>query len=128
MAITGFLSNRIRLFKRDVWVLFFAVRHPATPVLPKALALFTIIYLVSPLDAIPDFIPFFGYLDDLVITPFLISASVQLLPLAVKQASELKARKHSRRLTLILLAVIVVILSLMVFLFIMGWKLFEHLF
>lgn len=33
---------------------------------PKALALFTLLYIVSPVDAIPD-IPIFGWIDDATI-------------------------------------------------------------
>jgi uncharacterized membrane protein YkvA (DUF1232 family) len=35
---------------------------------------------LSPVDLIPDFIPVFGYLDDLIIVPFLIYISLQLIP------------------------------------------------
>jgi uncharacterized membrane protein YkvA (DUF1232 family) len=56
--------------------------------------LITIGYALSPIDLIPDFIPVLGYLDDLIIVPFLIYVSLQLIPKTImdecrKQAKDL---------------------------------------
>jgi uncharacterized membrane protein YkvA (DUF1232 family) len=37
-------------------------------------------YTLSPINLIPDFIPIIGYLDDLLIVPFLIFLSMKLIP------------------------------------------------
>jgi len=39
-----------------------------------------IAYFLSPIDLIPDFIPFIGYLDDLLIVPTLIMLAVLMIP------------------------------------------------
>lgn len=44
-----------------------------TPLLPKAFALLAFAYLVWPMDLFPDFIPFFGWLDDLGLVAVAIS-------------------------------------------------------
>lgn len=41
-----------------------------TPLLAKIFALITIVYALSPIDFVPDFIPILGYLDDIIILPF----------------------------------------------------------
>ncbi len=43
-----------------------------TPFAAKVLLLSAVAYFLWPFDLIPDFIPIIGYLDDLVIVPFLI--------------------------------------------------------
>ena len=43
-----------------------------TPLKAKILLVLAIVYFLSPIDLIPDFIPIIGYLDDLVIVPTLI--------------------------------------------------------
>jgi uncharacterized membrane protein YkvA (DUF1232 family) len=52
------------------------VREPRVPRLLKALPLFTLLYVISPLDFVPDVIPVLGQLDDLGI--FLVSLEVFL--------------------------------------------------
>lgn len=51
-----------------------------TPWHAKALAAFVVAYALSPIDLIPDFIPVLGYLDDVILLPVLIWATVRLLP------------------------------------------------
>ncbi len=38
------------------------------------------LYLISPIDFIPDVVPVLGWLDDLVVIPLLVSWLVGLLP------------------------------------------------
>ena len=45
----------------------------AAPWFPRLLALFTLIYLISPVDLIPDVIPVIGWLDDLGFVSFAIA-------------------------------------------------------
>ncbi|MGV2926988.1 DUF1232 domain-containing protein [Macrococcus capreoli] len=56
------LKQRAYQLKIDVPAIFIALQKKETPILAKALALLTIIYALSPIDLIPDFIPVFGYL------------------------------------------------------------------
>jgi len=51
-------------FARLYWRLF---RDRRVPMLPKALLVLTLVYVVSPLDVIPDFIPVIGEMDDVVV-------------------------------------------------------------
>lgn len=77
------LKTWARRIKRDAITLWFAGKHPLTPWYAKALAVFVVAYALSPIDLIPDFIPVLGYLDDVVLLPLLIYATVRLLPVVV---------------------------------------------
>ncbi|GGF42931.1 hypothetical protein GCM10011321_36900 [Youhaiella tibetensis] len=82
-AFGQFAAGRLFLFRKEVGTLFRAFFHPATPFPLKAAMLFVVFYLVSPFDLIPDFIPFAGWMDDLVLVPLAVSFIVSLLPLEV---------------------------------------------
>src|SRR6185369_18058203 len=69
-----------RRLKRDAYALYFVARDPRTPWYARALAAAVVTYALSPFDLIPDFIPVFGYLDDLIIVPLGILAVVKLIP------------------------------------------------
>ncbi|MBB1626579.1 YkvA family protein [Achromobacter sp. UMC71] len=69
--------------KRDGVTLWFAGRNPRTPWYAKALGIFVVAYALSPVDLIPDFIPVFGYLDDVLLLPCLIWFAIKLLPATV---------------------------------------------
>ena len=48
-------------------------------------------YALSPIDLIPDFIPIFDLLDDLVIVPIGLAIVIRLTPLVILEAAKLKA-------------------------------------
>ena len=85
------LRTWARRIKRDGVTLWFAYRHPDTPVAVKALCVFVVAYALSPIDLIPDFIPVLGYLDDVILLPGLIWLAIRLLPPSVVAASRGKA-------------------------------------
>lgn len=55
-----------RQLKIEALTVYFIARHPETPLAVRLLALAVAAYAFSPIDLIPDFIPIFGYLDDLL--------------------------------------------------------------
>lgn len=55
-------------------------RHPQTPWLAKFLLGLAVGYVLLPFDLIPDFIPFIGQLDELIIVPGLIYLALKLIP------------------------------------------------
>jgi len=71
------------MLKRDAYALYLASRHTSTPWYAKAVAAGVAAYALSPIDLIPDFVPVFGYLDDLVLIPLGIAVAVRLVPAGV---------------------------------------------
>ena len=74
------LLPRFLRFRKEVVLLWHALRAPSTPPYLKLATLFVALYLVSPFDLIPEFVPFFGILDDLVLVPLMVSWIVSRLP------------------------------------------------
>lgn len=59
--------------------------HARTPRVSKWLIALALVYLASPIDIIPDFIPVIGYLDDLVVVPFLLWLALKFIPEDVRR-------------------------------------------
>jgi uncharacterized membrane protein YkvA (DUF1232 family) len=97
------------MLRKELLVLYFALRDRRTPVTPKFITLIAVLYLLSPIDIIPDFIPVVGYLDDLVIVPLLFSLAIRLLPVAVREESMLQAsRQHKKFMWITILIVLLI--------------------
>ena len=83
MSYLASLKQRARALKSDALALYFAARHPATPWYTKLMAFLIVAYTFSPVDLIPDFIPVLGYLDEVILIPFLIALTLKFVPDAV---------------------------------------------
>lgn len=59
--------SALRLLRRPR-ALWRFLRDRDAPRLPRVLAVLAVLYVVMPLDAVPDVVPLFGWLDDLGIT------------------------------------------------------------
>jgi uncharacterized membrane protein YkvA (DUF1232 family) len=80
MKVADQLRAWARTIQRDAVTLWFACRHPGTPLPAKLLGVLVVAYALSPIDLIPDFIPVLGYLDDVILLPCLIWLAVRLIP------------------------------------------------
>lgn len=89
--IKASLSDRAKHLSRNIPVLFLCLKDGQTPALAKITALITVVYALSPIDFIPDFIPVLGYLDDLIILPALIALTLKLIPQSVWENNRQKA-------------------------------------
>ena len=78
------LWSLVRTDARRLWI---ALRHPAAPTWLKVGTLLTVAYVLSPIDLVPDFIPFVGVVDDLVAVPLAIRWLLRRLPAEVAQAT-----------------------------------------
>jgi len=74
------LKQRAKQLKTDIPAIYLSLKSPDTPWYVKALAALTVLYALSPIDLIPDFIPVLGYLDDLIILPALITLTIRFIP------------------------------------------------
>ena len=74
------LRERAKKLKTDIPAVFLALKEKRTPWYAKIIAAVIVVYALSPIDLIPDFIPVLGYLDDLIILPALIAWCVKCIP------------------------------------------------
>ena len=106
------LRSWARTLKRDVIALWIAARDRRTPWRARLLAGAVAAYALSPIDLIPDAIPVFGLLDDLLIVPAGIWLALRWVPPALmaeyRAAAERRDRPSSR-----IAAVAIVLLWLM---------------
>ena len=73
-------KEKLRQLAEDIPALCLAMKEKDTSFLAKILAGTAVIYALSPIDLIPDFIPVIGYLDDLILLPLLVALTLKLIP------------------------------------------------
>lgn len=82
------------LVRGDAARLWFALRHPAAPAWLKLGTAMIVLYVLSPVDLLPDVLPGLGVVDDLVLVPLAIRWLLGRLPPEIAQASR---QRETRR-------------------------------
>ena len=82
-------------FARLYWRLF---RDRRVSILPKALLVLTLVYVLSPFDVIPDFLPVIGEMDDVAVVLSGLWLFIRLCPPAVVReiVHDVAARAEAR--------------------------------
>jgi len=83
--------------KTEVYAIYVAYRDPRVPWVARVFAMCVVAYAFSPIDLIPDPIPFLGYLDDLILIPLGIKLALSMIPAEVMAESREKAREIMRQ-------------------------------
>lgn len=81
-------------FKKEILLVWAMLRNPAAPLSAKIVALLAGVYMVAPIDLVPDFIPILGWMDDGLMVYFLIKLAFKLLPKELYES--LKAKVENR--------------------------------
>lgn len=87
------LKERAKKLKRDIPAIYLALRDKDTPVIAKIFAGMTVVYALSPIDLIPDFIPVLGYLDDVILLPVLVAVTIRCIPVDIMEKNRQQAEK-----------------------------------
>ena len=115
------LKIKAKELKYNLSALYLAYKRKDVPIMAKILIIITVGYALSPIDLIPDFIPIIGYLDDLIILPFLIYLSLKLIPKEImdeckEQAKDLwkdgKPKKWYYAIPIILIYLLIIFIIL----------------
>ena len=78
------LSLLWTVVRGDARLLWLALKHPLSPGWLKPAVALMVIYVVSPVDLIPDVIPILGLMDDVVLVPLAIRFVLKRLPARVR--------------------------------------------
>jgi uncharacterized membrane protein YkvA (DUF1232 family) len=96
VAMLKLIKLRI-LFKtlgRDLAVLFYACRDRATPSWIRYAALAMLIYVISPVDFLPDVMPLLGLADDFALVALGVPWLLRKLPESVRQQANGQAERR----------------------------------
>src|SRR5450631_119287 len=104
------------MLRKELLVLYYGIQDKRTGIWSKLIVLISFVYLVSPIDLIPDFIPFFGWLDDLVLVPILLKLAIRSLPDQVKEEGIVKASRIMKKFQLLITVIIILFVALVIFL------------
>jgi len=78
------LSVLWSVIRGDARLLWFALRHPLAPGWLKPAVALMILYVLSPVDLLPETIPVLGLVDDVVLVPLAIAFIAKRLPAALR--------------------------------------------
>ena len=116
-------KERAKKLKTDIPAVFLSLKDNDTPIFAKLFAGITVVYALSPIDLIPDFIPVLGYLDDVILLPMLVALTIKFIPKEVldrcrKQAEGMwqdeKSNKWYYAIPIVLVWLLMIILILKV--------------
>ena len=107
--------------KVETYALYLAYRDPRVPWYARVFGALVVGYEFSPIDLIPDPIPFIGYLDDLILVPLGIALAIRMIPAEVlaecrEKAKELSKKPVNRVAAVVVVAVWLALAALAVFL------------
>ena len=84
----------LRAMRRNIALLLYAMLQRDTPRAVKFLFPLSLLYLISPIDIIPDTIPLFGAVDDMVILPAATSLLIRMLPTHTRMEGERRVERY----------------------------------
>lgn len=85
------LMLRLRAAGRHLLVVWHAWRDPALRWPGRVMLVAIALYLMSPIDLVPDGIPLLGWLDDIALVAYGLPLLIRLLPAEIVKAARIRA-------------------------------------
>jgi len=85
------IKKALKDLRREAYTLYLELRDPRTPWYAKLLILFLLIYILTPIDIIPDPIPVIGVMDDMVVVSAGIWLLLRMIPIQIHDECEKRA-------------------------------------
>ena len=114
------IKSKAKQLKKQMVIVYLAYRHSDVKWYKKAFLLLILVYAVSPIDLIPDFIPILGYIDDAILIPLGIILAIRIIPKNVWDECKMKAESgisidsKYKKLGAVLIAVIWVAIAFII--------------
>ena len=115
------LKQKAKELKKQTLTVYFVSRDPNLSMHIKIIAILVVAYALSPIDLIPDFIPIFGLLDDIIIVPLGLALIIHLTPPEIIEAAQIKALQSTERPTSYIAAFIFILIWLTILLLSGQW-------
>ena len=94
------LGRMIALMRKELLLAWAVLRDARTPAAAKLVTVLAVLYVVSPVDLVSDFIPVLGWLDDGLIAYLLLKLAFKFLPpeplAALRDKVEARAQPSQR--------------------------------
>ncbi|GEQ75409.1 hypothetical protein CTTA_2414 [Comamonas testosteroni] len=74
------LGRALSRFRKELLLAWVVLRDPRSPKVAKLVTVLAALYIVSPIDFVPDSIPVLGWLDDGLIGFLLLQLAFRFLP------------------------------------------------
>ena len=74
------LGRIVAVFRKELLLAWAVLRDARTPWAAKLTTVLAVLYVISPVDLVSDFIPVLGWLDDGLIAYLLLQLSFKFLP------------------------------------------------
>lgn len=84
------------MFRKELLIAWGVLRDPRAPGAAKLATVLALLYVVSPIDLVSDFIPVLGWLDDGVIAYVLLKMAFRFVPPDLMNALRGKAEARVR--------------------------------
>ena len=90
------LGRLFTMFRKELLLAWALLRDPRAPKSVKAVIVLAGLYVISPVDFVPDFIPILGWLDDGLIAYLLLQLAFKFLPADLLASLEAMVGDRSR--------------------------------
>lgn len=85
------------LMRKELALVWAMLRDARTPGAAKLTVLLAVLYVLSPVDLVPDVVPLLGWLDDGVVAVLLLRLAMQFLPPELQGALRAQVEQRAAR-------------------------------
>lgn len=109
------LKERLKQFRAEAYTIYLELRDPRTPWYAKLLIVFLLLYILSPIDIVPEVVPVLGVIDDIVVVSAGIWLLLRLIPRQVhdecRQRAITEVEEVAKNQIIQIIFIIILILS-----------------